>query len=65
MGFLRGVFFGIFGCHLREYLRVELRGVVGGTGEEGWILKYFRAEFKADKRLYFKVVYSRYNCIKL
>lgn len=30
MGFLRGVFFfGIFGCHVREYLRVELRGVFG------------------------------------
>jgi len=29
------------------------------------ILKYFRAEFKDDKRLYFKVVDSRHNCIKL
>jgi hypothetical protein len=41
---------------------------LGGVGmfqkEKRYILRYFGIEFKGDKRPYFKVVDTRYNCIK-
>jgi hypothetical protein len=66
MGFLRGVFFGHIWVSSERVFEGGTNGCVWKQNLKiGKILKYFRAEFKDDKRLYFKVVDCKYNCIKL